>query len=179
MPPLFREGSKGYLCCKPKVLEFEEFLKIPGCKTGRHVFVKKAKPSDPAEELVRPRIDHYQTPGEVHVSVFAKQVDQQRSTVQFDDDHVHLDLHLPAGKRCVQTLNLYGSINPSDSKYKVYGTKVEVTLVKSQARSWNLLEKSDSMAAEPNYIFTAGGRRGTSGAKEAMLDPNNAADRQQ
>ncbi|EEB96943.1 hypothetical protein MPER_03833, partial [Moniliophthora perniciosa FA553] len=39
--PIFREGSKGYLCCKRRVLEFDEFLKIKGCKTGRHVFASK------------------------------------------------------------------------------------------------------------------------------------------
>lgn len=59
--PIFREGSKvrvcsaacssinpgfqGYLCCKRRVLEFDEFLKIEGCKKGRHLFaVKDAKP---------------------------------------------------------------------------------------------------------------------------------------
>lgn len=36
---------KGYLCCKRRVLEFDEFLKIEGCKTGRHLFVPKSKPS--------------------------------------------------------------------------------------------------------------------------------------
>lgn len=33
--------SQGYLCCKRRVLEFDEFLKIEGCKQGRHVFVPK------------------------------------------------------------------------------------------------------------------------------------------
>lgn len=29
------------MCCKRRVLEFDEFLKIEGCKTGRHLFVPK------------------------------------------------------------------------------------------------------------------------------------------
>lgn len=29
---------KGWTCCSRKVLEFEEFLKIPGCKKGKHRF---------------------------------------------------------------------------------------------------------------------------------------------
>lgn len=38
--PIFHEGSKGYLCCKRRVLEFDEFLKLEGCKTKpRHLFV--------------------------------------------------------------------------------------------------------------------------------------------
>jgi hypothetical protein len=34
-------ACQGYLCCKRRVLEFEEFLKIEGCKTGRHLFAIK------------------------------------------------------------------------------------------------------------------------------------------
>lgn len=38
--PIFHEGSKGYTCCKRRVLEFDQFLKIEGCKTkDRHLFV--------------------------------------------------------------------------------------------------------------------------------------------
>lgn len=71
--PIFREGSKvrgtvlclvllqmttpfdsmfsqGYLCCKRRVLEFEEFLKIEGCTKGRHVFVPKLQST---QQLVR------------------------------------------------------------------------------------------------------------------------------
>jgi len=42
---LFHEGSKGWTCCKRRVLEFDEFMKIKGCKTKkRHLFVGKGKP---------------------------------------------------------------------------------------------------------------------------------------
>jgi hypothetical protein len=38
--PIFHEGSKGYTCCKRRVLEFDQFMKIEGCKTkDRHLFV--------------------------------------------------------------------------------------------------------------------------------------------
>jgi hypothetical protein len=43
--PLFHEGSKGYTCCKRRVLEFDEFMKIEGCKTKeKHLFVGSGKP---------------------------------------------------------------------------------------------------------------------------------------
>jgi hypothetical protein len=49
--PVFHEGSKGWSCCKRRVLEFDEFLKIPGCaEKTRHSFVGKGKP--PGEEKV-------------------------------------------------------------------------------------------------------------------------------
>lgn len=38
--PIFHEGSQGYSCCKRRTLEFDQFLKIEGCKTkDRHLFV--------------------------------------------------------------------------------------------------------------------------------------------
>lgn len=53
--PIFHEGSKGWSCCKRRVLEFDEFLKIPGCsEKTRHMFVGKAKPAGEAKvESVR------------------------------------------------------------------------------------------------------------------------------
>lgn len=41
--PVFHEGSKGWSCCKRRVLEFDEFLKIAGCKEGKHLFVGRQK----------------------------------------------------------------------------------------------------------------------------------------
>jgi len=86
-PPLFREGSKGYLCCKRRVLEFEEFLKIEGCKKGRHLFAPKVE-TPASEEMTVCRIDHYQTFTEVHVSIFAKQADKERSVITFEETQV-------------------------------------------------------------------------------------------
>jgi len=48
--PLFHEGSKGYTCCKRRVLEFDQFMKIEGCQTKkRHLFVGSGK-KDAAKE---------------------------------------------------------------------------------------------------------------------------------
>jgi hypothetical protein len=42
--PIFHEGSKGYSCCKRRVLEFDQFMKLERCKTkGRHLFVGNGK----------------------------------------------------------------------------------------------------------------------------------------
>jgi hypothetical protein len=43
---VFHEGSKGWSCCKRRVLEFDEFLKIEGCADKKkHLFVGKGKPA--------------------------------------------------------------------------------------------------------------------------------------
>ncbi|KAJ2931447.1 hypothetical protein H1R20_g5672, partial [Candolleomyces eurysporus] len=113
----------GYLCCKRKVLEFEEFLKIQGCKTGRHCFVPKAKDTK-NEELVQCRIDHYQTLEKIIVSVFAKKVIKEHSSVQFEEDEIKLDFQLPDNKRFIRSLKLFGPIDPANSSHTVLGTKV-------------------------------------------------------
>jgi len=172
MPPIFHEGSKGYLCCKRRVLEFDEFLKIGGCKQGRHLFAPKPKVPT-AEEVINCRIDHYQTPREVHVSVFAKQVEQERSTVDFGPDQIHIDLYLAGSKRFHRVLNLFGPIDPNSSSYKVYGTKVELLLKKQDGRSWTILEKTTQDLGNIQLTFGVGGRVGTIGSSEIVLDPIN------
>ncbi|KAI0724052.1 chord-domain-containing protein [Cerioporus squamosus] len=174
-PPIFHEGSKGYLCCKRRVLEFDEFLKIEGCKKGRHVFVPKAKPNSQQEEFTQCRIDHYQTPTEVHASVFAKKANPETSSVKIEETQVHLDLYLPDSKRFRKTLQLWGPVNVGESSYKFYGTKVELRLKKLDNRSWTLLEKTDRDLGHINFTFGVGGRTGTIGAKELILDDVNKA----
>ena len=42
--PIFHEGSKGYSCCKRRVLEFDQFMNLEGCATKeRHLFVGSGK----------------------------------------------------------------------------------------------------------------------------------------
>ncbi|KAL5533178.1 hypothetical protein ACEPAF_4954 [Sanghuangporus sanghuang] len=171
-PPIFHEGSKGYLCCKRRVLEFEEFLKIEGCKKGKHVFAPK-KNTKAAEVQTTCRIDHYQTPANVCVSVFAKQADKSRSVIRFEENEVRLDIFLPDSKRFTRTLSLFGPIVPEESKYTFFGTKVELDLRKKDIRSWNLLERTDRELGGFNLTFGVGGRTGTIGSKAPVLDENN------
>lgn len=171
--PIFHEGSKGYLCCKRRVLEFDEFMKIEGCKKGRHVFVPKKNTQEQVITVTTCRIDHYQTPNTVCVSVFAKKADKERSQVSFEESQVHLDLHLPDSKRFQRSLNLYGPILPDESSFAILGTKVELNLKKKDGKSWNLLETTDKDIGGFNLIFGVGGRTGTIGAREAVVDSTN------
>ncbi|KAJ4488480.1 HSP20-like chaperone [Lentinula aciculospora] len=173
-PPIFREGSKGYMCCKRRVLEFEEFLKIEGCKTGRHLFSPKVNP-DKTEELTTCRLDHYQTLDQVHVSVFAKQVDRDRSSVKFHEQSLSIDLYLPGSKRFLKTIDLFGPITPEQSTVQYFGTKVDVHLKKQDTRSWTILEKPTHDLGNIALTFGVTGRTGTIGAKQSVLDAQNNA----
>lgn len=71
------------------MLEFEEFLKIQGCKRGAHRFTDvKATDNPDEEELVQCRYDWFQTPTTVTISVFAKKVDKSKTKVEFGSDEV-------------------------------------------------------------------------------------------
>ncbi|GAA5888192.1 hypothetical protein JCM6882_000315 [Rhodosporidiobolus microsporus] len=177
--PIFHEGSKGNSCCKRRVLDFDDFLNIEGCRSGRHLFVGAKKDAD-AEELVECRTDHYQTPREVIVSVFGKQADKEVSKVTFEEEKLHVDLILPSRKRFTKSFPLYGPINPSASSYKILGTKCEITLAKADARSWPSIAALDPTLSQ-NFVaqltFSAGGGRGTVGGKEMVLDSANKLNR--
>ncbi|KAK0210240.1 hypothetical protein DFS33DRAFT_1402956 [Desarmillaria ectypa] len=170
-PPIFREGSKGYLCCKRRVLEFDEFLKIGGCKTGRHVFAVKAAPGPALTEC---RIEHYQTVDKVHVSIYAKKADEDKTTIKFESDKVILDILFQDTKRFIHTIDLVGPINAEKSTFQIMGTKVELHLQKEDGRSWPVLEKTE-LVKIGNYAVTfgVGGRTGTIGGKEIILDASN------
>lgn len=75
--PVFHEGSKGYTCCKRRVLEFDQFLSLQGCQTKeQHLFVGSGKVkgtnSSGEEALESVRHDFYQTAGAVIVSFYLK-----------------------------------------------------------------------------------------------------------
>ncbi|KAM0792252.1 hypothetical protein ACM66B_004946 [Microbotryomycetes sp. NB124-2] len=174
--PIFHEGSKGWSCCKPRVLDFDDFLKIKGCRRNRHLFVGPRKDDTTEEELVECRTDHYQTPRQVIVSCFGKNADKEKSAVRFEVEAMHVDLILPNRKRFTKTFVLYGPIRPEESSYRILGTKVEITLAKADARSWPTVTALDPSLSN-NFVaqltFSAGGGRGTVGATAPVLDEQN------
>ncbi|KAK9461139.1 uncharacterized protein V1516DRAFT_675105 [Lipomyces oligophaga] len=164
---VFHDASKGWSCCKRRVLEFDEFLKIAGCTTGKHLYVGALEPEKPAgEEEVECKTDFYQTPSTVIVSVFAKKCEADKSSIEFKADSVSLNLFHLGNKRFKTTFQLYGPIDPEKSKYKIMGTKVELSLVKANGLSWSGLRAGESGAGM--IRFGVSGRTGTIGGKEIV-----------
>lgn len=154
---LFHEGSKGWTCCKKRVLEFDEFMKIPGCKTrDRHCFVgkKKAKRKGNGEEelekLSTVRHDFYQTGSTVHASLYLKKIDKQKSKVEFRDngEEVELDLKTQDGKEYATVMPLYGKIDPQKSAFRIAGTKLDLTLAKADGLGWSVLRSDERSTGE-------------------------------
>lgn len=167
---LFHEGSKGWTCCKKRVLEFDEFMQISGCKTRtRHCFVgkkgAKRKPNgagqsgsvdgvggddEEYEKVENVRHDFYQTPVQVHASLYLKKVDKEKSKIRFRDDGVGLELDLKTAdeKRYQADVPLYGKINPEKSSFAIKGTKVDLTLVKADGLGWPVLRADEKPTGE-------------------------------
>lgn len=147
---LFHEGSKGWTCCKKRVLEFDEFMKIPGCKTtSQHLFVGKKKDPASEEEIKDVRNDFYQTASTVIASLYLKKVDKARSSITFPDaTTIELDLHTADQKRYRTRMVLFGATVPEENAGKIMGTKVELTLKKADGAGWPVLRKDDPLTGE-------------------------------
>lgn len=148
--PIFHEGSKGWSCCKRRVLEFDEFMKIEGCKKRkRHLFVGKKKDKVADEKVESIRHDFYQTASSVIASFFLKKIDSAKAKVIFRDENtLELDLPTTDGKRYTATYPLWGKIDPEKSQYKIMGTKLEVIFAKQDATSWQTLRSDERSTGE-------------------------------
>lgn len=155
---LFHEGSKGWTCCKRRVLEFDEFMKIEGCKRkSNHLFVGSKKQSAQEEAVSEVRHDFYQTHTSVIASLFLKNIDKGRAKVEFTSQTaVLLDLPTEDNKRYKTELPLFGPIDTARSMYKIMGTKLEMTLVKADGLSWLALRSDEQRTSEIIQVGRAG-----------------------
>ncbi|EPS35327.1 hypothetical protein H072_11307 [Dactylellina haptotyla CBS 200.50] len=147
---IFHEGSKGWSCCKRRVLEFSEFLKIGGCSQGSHCYIgakkedKEAGGEGDGEDLVECRTDFYQTYTHINASIFLKKTDKEKSSILFKPTEVDVDLRTSDKKRHKTTIPLYATISPEESSYTVMGTKVEMRLKKADGTSWPTLRNDEA-----------------------------------
>lgn len=165
--PVFHEGSKGWSCCTRKVLEFDEFLKIKGCREGKHMFLDPAAAAAAANgataaatngqaqslQLQQHRRDWFQTRDQVVVSVYVKKLDKTLTKARFDDQAFHVDLVLQGASPADQkpstlSLETYLPIVPAESTFEVLSTKIEITLKKASGISWPSLEPAEVDAKE-------------------------------
>jgi hypothetical protein len=76
------------------VLEFEEFLKIKGCQTDKHLFTDAtplpALAHQPQQQQQEIRNDWYQSPTHVTVSIYVKSVDSNTVRVRFEEKKASL-----------------------------------------------------------------------------------------
>ncbi|KAI4195129.1 MAG: hypothetical protein LQ348_002508 [Seirophora lacunosa] len=156
--PIFHEGSKGWTCCKRRVLEFDEFMKIEGCKRKkRHLFVGSGREDRGEESLTTVRHDFYQTPTVVIASLYMKKIDKGRAKIEFPSPTaLAVDLPTTDKKRYKANIPLYGQIDTANSTSKIMGTKLELTLVKLDGASWPTLRSDEQATSEILQTGNAG-----------------------
>ncbi|KAL8688505.1 MAG: hypothetical protein Q9218_005603 [Villophora microphyllina] len=159
---IFHEGSKGWSCCKRRVLEFDEFMKIEGCKRKkRHMYIGSNKQDGKEEALLTVRHDYYQTLTTVIASFFLKKIDKERAKIDFPSpSEMVLDLPTTDNKRYKANVPLFGQIDTANSKSKIMGTKLELTLVKLDGASWPTLRSDEARTSEITQLGPAGRAQG-------------------
>jgi hypothetical protein len=105
-----------------------------------------------------PRSDFYQTTASVIASLYLKKIDAAKSTIKFTSaSKIYLDLRTSDNKRYTSEMELYGQIDPEKSTYKIMGTKLELTLAKTDGLGWPVLRATDPHTGE----IIQSGRAGT------------------
>lgn len=126
-------------------------MKIPGCKTkNQHCFVGQKRDASKEEELNDVRSDFYQTATMVIASLYLKKIDKERSKVVFENDgkSVQVDLHTSDNKHFCKSIEVFASVKPAESSFKIMGTKLELTLAKADTLGWPVLRATDPHTGE-------------------------------
>ncbi|KAG2732935.1 hypothetical protein G9P44_003925 [Scheffersomyces stipitis] len=92
---------------------------------------------------IKIRDDWYQSNNDVTITIYAKNVKEDKLQVLFKEKSVAVSFPSSANSEYNYNLDpLYSQIDTDKSRYKVYGTKVEITLVKKASKKWPTLEAS-------------------------------------
>lgn len=91
-------------------------------------------------------------------SFFLKKINKDVAKVTFTQSSIQLDLPTTDSppKRYTTEVPLFGPIDPEKTVYKILGTKLEVTLAKSEVSSWPVLRADDRLTGEIIQIGRAG-----------------------
>ncbi|XP_072018786.1 cysteine and histidine-rich domain-containing protein 1-like [Amphiura filiformis] len=135
---IFHEGMKFWSCCERKTSDFNNFLNQEGCTKGDHIWILS---EEEAKKIVACRHDWHQTGTHAVLSVYCKNSDPEKTTVEANQVCLNITITFDAGKsQFIKKIILEGPIDPKASKVNMLGTKVEIKLKKSEPFSWKRYE---------------------------------------
>ncbi|PWN99442.1 SGS-domain-containing protein [Tilletiopsis washingtonensis] len=105
-----------------------------------------AASSSSASAPLEPRHDFYQSAAAVTVSLYVRGLQASDVSVHFDADSVHVEIAKPA-HYVLHLAPLFASIDAQASSCKVLASKVELSLLKREARQWPSLTRNDDAPA--------------------------------
>ncbi|KAJ1953876.1 hypothetical protein GGI12_005917, partial [Dipsacomyces acuminosporus] len=135
---VFHEGTKGWSCCKKRATDFEEFLCIKGCTSGRHLFVG-TRVEEKKTKAEKCRHDFYQIADNVIMSIYAKKINRQESKIEFTSQSIAVHLVYGDSKVYDDEISLFAEIDPAASSSEFLSTKAEIKLVKKSPGEWPVL----------------------------------------
>lgn len=89
-------------------------------------------------------------------SLYLKKIDKATASVEFQPSSVKLDLPTSDSKRYQTEFPLFSTIKPEESKFRILGTKLEMTLVKADGTSWPVLRSDEKPTGEMIQVGRAG-----------------------
>lgn len=123
-----------------------------------------AQPPNNAPVSPKPKIkdDWYQMDKSVFIAIYAKNVPREQVKVEFSPRTVHLSFPLGSGSEYVYTADpLFAQIDPTKSKYTVYGLKIEIELVKSTPAQWDSLHGEETTIKNTVHLYPTSSKKGT------------------
>lgn len=91
-------------------------------------------------------------------SLFLKKINKDTAKIEYHPQKLVVDLTTSDSppKRYATEVPLFGAIDTEKSSHKVLGTKLELTLVKSDGASWPVLRGDEALTGEILQIGKAG-----------------------
>lgn len=162
--PIFHEGLKFWSCCQKRTSDFTAFMNQVGCETGCHKWTSDEDES----KAIKCRLDWHQTATQVVVTVYAKMYHYRKSLVRLNPIRLAMCLVFPQQNNQEYNidLELRGLVDVGKSKVQMFGTKVEVTLVKAEPGSWPKLDFPREKKPTPEQI------------RQQLLEQQKAAEQQ-
>jgi len=93
------------------------------------------------------RHDWYQSNTHVIVTLLAKNVRKEDTTIDITDETLDVSIKLPENNEYLLNLQLCDKISSAESVVNHYATKIEIKLKKASPLHWTSLEQSNSMLA--------------------------------
>lgn len=118
---------------------------------------------------VKIRDDWYQNNETVTITIYAKNIAQDTLSVEFAPRSVSVSFPSVDNSEYSYDMDpLFASINTDKSSYKVYSTKLEITLIKELPGKWAKLEGDGTTSSAPVEQLSSGALAYPSSSKKAI-----------
>lgn len=130
--------------------EINESKKKAGAANAKEPAATKPAPKAPTGPIVEnARHDFYQGSKQVDLSLFIKNAPKDKVNVKFTETSASVSFPMPDGSDYVYDFDpFFGKIDPEASSFKVFGTKIELKLIKQTEGKWDKLLGDDAKNAD-------------------------------